>query len=45
MRNTESVQLYDKAIGMLHRLNPGLKKEREDVTEADFDELVTFWSR
>lgn len=45
MRNAESVQLYDRAMQMLQRLKPGLKKDREDITEADFDDLVTFWSR
>ncbi|OIW26047.1 hypothetical protein CONLIGDRAFT_717687 [Coniochaeta ligniaria NRRL 30616] len=44
-RNAESVQLYDKAVGLLHRLNPGLEKDCEDITEADFDKLVAFWSR
>ncbi|KAK6855174.1 hypothetical protein PG995_008706 [Apiospora arundinis] len=43
-RETEAIGLYRKAASMRKVLTSQAKKH-DQLSEADFDELVTFWSR
>ncbi|KAK8068768.1 hypothetical protein PG994_005384 [Apiospora phragmitis] len=43
-RETEAMTLYRKAASLRKRLT-SQPKEHDQLSESDFDELVTFWSR
>lgn len=43
-RETEAIGLYRKAASLRKRLT-NQQKKHDQLVEADFDELVTFWSR
>jgi len=42
--HVDEVALFEKAVRMLQELGKGADKDAGDLTEADFDDLITFWS-
>ncbi|KAK3935813.1 hypothetical protein QBC46DRAFT_357973 [Diplogelasinospora grovesii] len=43
--HVDEISLFETAVGMIGDLTPSSPKEPKDLSEADFDDLVTFWSR
>ena len=44
-REDEGTRLFQTAASMMRKLTGDLTQSSKDLSEDDFDKLVTFWSR